>query len=216
MPRSHPVLNPTADVLWDLCKSTLDVTRPAPSRLLALWLNLPLRIETPQGPILNRSSLEANLADCRDLTKRDPKTGAGLPGQSSGSWLGAIGYLVLLDQIGGAVRNLQPRRTLTGSSGFERALADFTEKTDDEAICLYALRNSLAHHYSLVNVPPPWVSAARRPGLTRLFTLTRGAPALIDWPASGWRLSKPNGVDATTVDVTLLGDLVEEAVREMR
>jgi len=59
------------------------------------------------------------------------------------------------------------------------------------------------------------VKPPRNQKLTRLFTLTRGARGLIEWPASNWYPKRPNRGDATIVDVQLLGDLVEEAVREM-
>jgi hypothetical protein len=128
-----------------------------------------------------------------------------------------MGYLALLDQIGTAVRDLSPRRISSGNSGVERSLALFSEKADDEAICLYALRNSLAHNFSLVNVPPHSAGGkVRRRKLTRHFTLTRGSSELITWPVKDWSTRRPNQPDSTTVDVKILGDVVEEVVREMR
>jgi hypothetical protein len=214
--RLRPIVDPApAEIARLVPTLSRDVPRPSPSQLLTLWLYLPLRINTPQGPIQLRSSLEASLTNCRSATNRDAN-GNVPPGADAGSWLGAIGYLALLDQIGGAVTNLQPRRTPSGGSRVERALAHFTDVTGDEATCLYALRNSLAHDFSLVNVPPAKMGSMRRRKLTRLFTLTRGAPALIQWPVSDWTPKRPNRGDATIVDVQLLGDLVEGAVREMR
>jgi hypothetical protein len=217
VPRLRPLVDPAPAEIARLVTSTLsrNVSRPAPSQLLALWLYLPLRVNTPQGPIDLRSSLEASLRDCRDATNRDAN-GNVPPGADAGSWLGAIGYLALLDQIGGAVINLHPSCKPSGGSCVERALAHFTDVTGDEAICLYALRNSLAHDFSLVNVPPSTVRPLRRRKLTRLFTLTRGAPELIQWPSADWNPKRPNRGDATIVDVQLLGDLVEGAVREVR
>ena len=134
MPQFRPVLNPTQDQIVDLVNNTLNVARPAPSRLLALWLHLPLLVTSPQGPMKIRSSLEANLADCRDVTNRDAQSGAVSPRAHSGSWLGAIGYLVLLDQIGGAVNHLHPRRTPSGNSGVERALAYFRARPSSVSV----------------------------------------------------------------------------------
>ena len=216
MPRRRVLVDPApAEIARLVTILSREVPRPSPSQLLALWLYLPLRMNTPQGPIELRSSLEASLRNCRDATHRDAN-GNVPPGADAGSWLGAIGYLALLDQIGGAVINLHPSRKPSGGSCVERALAHFTDVTGDEAICLYALRNSLAHDFSLVNVPPATMGALRRRKLTRLFTLTRGAPELIQWPASDWNSKRPNRGDATIVDVQLLGDLVEGAVREVR
>lgn len=162
-----------------------------------------------------RSSLEASLTSCREATNRDANGNVPF-GAHAGSWLGAVGYLALLDQIGGAVISLRPHRTSSGGSGVERAIAQFTNVTDDEAICLYALRNSLAHNFSLVNIPPDHMGRVRRRKLTRLFTLTRAASKLIEWPTSDWNPRRPNSGGATTVDVQLLGDLVEQAVHELR
>jgi hypothetical protein len=162
-----------------------------------------------------RSSLEASLTSCREATHRDANGNVPF-GAHAGSWLGAVGYLALLDQIGGAVMSLRPHRTSSGGSGVERAIAQFTNVTDDEAICLYALRNSLAHDFSLVNIPPDRTRRLRRRKLTRLFTLTRGASKLIEWPTSDWNPRRPNRGGATSVDVQLLGDLVEQAVHEVR
>lgn len=216
MPRVPLLVDPTAGEIARLVPTlTGDVRRPSPSRLLALWLYLPIRMNTPQGTFELRSSLEASLRNCRSATNRDAN-GNVPPGANAGSWLGAIGYLALLDQIGGAVMNLRPRRNPSGNSCVERALAHFTDVTDDEAICLYALRNSLAHDFSLVNVPPLRIAQPRRRKLTRLFTLTRGAPTVIQWPASEWSPRRPNHGDATIIDVQLLGDVAEGAVGEMR
>jgi hypothetical protein len=164
-----------------------------------------------------RSSLEASLTGCREATNRDAN-GKVPFGAHAGSWLGAVGYLALLDQIGGAVVSLRPHRSPSGRTDFERAIAQLTNVTDDEAICLYALRNSLAHNFSLVNIPPDHnhMGRVRRRKLTRLFTLTRGASKLIEWPTSDWNPRWPNSGGATTVDVQLLGDLVEQAVHELR
>jgi hypothetical protein len=188
VPRRRVLVDPApAEIARLVTILSREVPRPSPSQLLALWLYLPLRMNTPQGPIELRSSLEASLRNCRDATHRDAN-GNVPPGADAGSWLGAIGYLALLDQIGGAVINLHPSRKPSGGSCVERALAHFTDVTGDEAICLYALRNSLAHDFSLVNVPPATMGALRRRKLTRLFTLTRGAPELIQWPASDLEL----------------------------
>lgn len=199
-----------------------DVRRPAPSRLLALWLSLPLAIDTPEGRIRFQSSLRASLDDCRTITHRDAQ-GNVIPDAHAGSWLGAMGYLALLDQVGGAVTNLAPYRTPgPGTSDVERALAHFTSVNEDDGVCLYALRNSLTHHFSLVNLPRAWRQPSPRRitprdrQMTRRFTLTRLTDRLIEPPAFKWNPMRPNRTNATTtVDVQLLGDLVEGVVREL-
>ena len=217
MAHRKPLLNPTPADLVPLIQSELFSTkRPAPSGLLALWMHLPVVVQTPDGLRAVRSSLEASLKNCREATNRDGNTGTPLPPGVNGSWLGAMGYLALLDQIGNSVRHRKHPRAPSGKTGFEHALAHFSTITDDEAVCLYALRNSLAHDFSLVNVPPPRIKGARRKALTRLFTLSRGEPNLIRWPTRNWSPNNPRRTDATVVDVGHLGDLVEGVVHEVR
>ncbi|HWF16521.1 MAG TPA: hypothetical protein VG244_10105 [Acidimicrobiales bacterium] len=51
---------------------------------------------------------------------------------------------MLLDQIGSSVKKRKPPKTPYGQSGFLLALADFTDLGEDESVCFYALRISLA------------------------------------------------------------------------
>ena len=196
--------------------------RPVPTALLALWLYLPVDLKTPHGLRRFQSSLKASLDDCRAATHRDIH-GDVRPGANAGSWLGAMGYLALLDQIGGAVESLAPRQAVApGTSHVEQALAHFSSLPADDRVCLFALRNSLTHHFSLVNLPRGWKGQSlrnlpdRQRQLTRLFTLSRGEPRLIQPPISSWDPTRPNTTGtATTVDVQLMGDLAEEVVREL-
>ena len=209
------LIGPSPAELAALARTALNAPRPAASQLLTLWLSLPVELEAPGGRLKIRSSLEASLGDCRSVTNRD-SNGNVCPGAHAGMWLGAIGYLALLDQIGGAVVNVRAGRQPSYNSGVERALAHFTSVTDDDAVCIYALRNSLAHDFRLVNLPPSKVGAARRKKLTQLFTLTQGSSSLITRPKRAWTPRQPNCGEATIVDVRLLGDLVEQTVREVR
>jgi len=195
--------------------TVLNARQPAPTHLLTLWLHLPVVLQGPTGRIKVRSSLEASLADCRQTTNRgsDGKVASGKP---SGSWLGAMGYLALLDQVGNAVLHMNPARVASGNSGVERALAYFTTLSDDDAICIYALRNSLAHDFSLVNLPPRHRDARRRKLLTQLFTLADGPDALIIRPGRAWNPRRPNSGGPTIINVRALGDLVEQAIEQLR
>jgi len=115
------------------------------------------------------SSLLAILRDARGATGRSEETGQLQPEQEgrAGHWLGALGYMVTIEQIGkcfrprGATPQLPP--------GFRRALADFAPHlTKQERDALYALRCCFAHDYSLVNGP-----GKRTPqGLWHRFNLT--------------------------------------------
>jgi hypothetical protein len=75
-----------------------------------------------------------------------------------------------------------------------------TPVSDDDSVCLYALRSSLAHHFSLVNIPPPRTGVARAKKLTRLFTLTRGAGILLQRPGKPWNPKRPNRGEPTVIE----------------
>ena len=52
------------------------------------------------APHIFFSALRKGLEDCRRATNRDVKTGRRLDSGNHDSWVGALGYLALLDQIG--------------------------------------------------------------------------------------------------------------------
>jgi hypothetical protein len=105
------------------------------------------------GPVEFVSSYHAALRDARATTGRNLDTGAVEHPQHVATWLGAIGYLAFLDQVGTALMRKRPGREAKGNS-FERCLRDFAPPSlsarDRQA--LYALRCSLAHDYSLFNL----------------------------------------------------------------
>ena len=103
----------------------------------------------PTNGVQYRSSFMGALRDARATAERDVETGYVHPGASSGSWLAAIGYLELLDQIGTcftlpACQPVEP--------SFIHALRCFSGVGDEPTIkALYAVRNALAHDDSLFN-----------------------------------------------------------------
>lgn len=218
MTRPRPLIDPSVSEIASLAYPVLvGMKRPAPSKLLDLWLHLPVVVEPKGGPPIKiRSTLEANLGNCRAFTHRDG-IGNVAEGRGAGDWLGAIGYLTLLDQVGGSVKVRKPLRQPYGKSGVLQALADFSNLPEEDSLCLYALRNSLAHNFSLVNVPPEdaRIGKKKRRKMTHLFTLTEGTTQLIHWSSRKWNPRQANGTEATTVDLRLLGDLVEEVIANM-
>ena len=97
------------------------------------------------------SGLTAKLRDARRVSGREVDTGRKIAGQHHGSWLGAIGYLVLLDQIG---KCFKPKGVpLYEGNPLERALIHFGKLAPNDACALYALRCALLHEYGLNNVP---------------------------------------------------------------
>lgn len=67
------------------------------------------------------------------------------------SFIGIINYLLILDLIGTAfkIKNF----TTTKSNNIYKCLKQLSSLNDKEINVIIALRNSLAHNYSLVNIP---------------------------------------------------------------
>jgi hypothetical protein len=134
----------------------------------ALQLHLESQIPTPDGHgHAFISSFWMAVGNAREATGRDLGTGAVKDEPSTGSWIGAIGYMVLLDQIGTSLKpSTVPRVT---DQAIICALKHWTSLDDDSIEALYALRNALAHDYSLFNQNK--ANDKRR----RLFALDREA-----------------------------------------
>ena len=153
--------------------------------------------------------------DARLTAGRDADTGAIVSEPSTGCWLGAIGYLLLLDQLGTAV---QPRLGPGVASpaadvpSIMKALEWFAPSvTPKGRKVLYALRCALAHDYSLFN------KHGKDPELQHEFALHRGTGRLIQLPTTSWSGSYTAiGREPTYVSLRLLGDRVEEACEAVR
>jgi hypothetical protein len=154
------------------------------------------------------SGFVAGLRDARKFTKRNQDTGQKLgqdPCGNHGSWLGAIGYLSLLDQIGKCFKPRASARINEGIS-IKRALGYFSNLTAIEIDVVYALRNAFAHDYSLFNNP------TNRPNLIHHFTVVQSpTEALITLPNSPWNgiPSDMSANNVTRMNLEALGDLVE-------
>jgi hypothetical protein len=154
------------------------------------------------------SSFVAALRDARQATGRDLNTGAVLDETQTGSWLGAIGYLLLLDQIGTAVEPASAgnRQQVSILRALEWWSPGVTEKGRK---AIYALRCALAHDYSLFN------PNSRDPDLQHEFRLHRGKGHLVQLPAHSWQGNYSGLQDPTTVSLAVLGDRVEQVVLEV-
>lgn len=149
------------------------------------------------------------LRDARKMTNRDLHTGEKLAGGGYSSWLGAIGYMALLDQIGGCFKPTGGAPAQGNS--ISQALSYFSSLSAAEIDALYALRNAFAHDYSLYNVNP------KKPSLTHRFELDPNSPALVLLPTIPWSgdfTNMPPGT-ATVVNLVLFGDLVEEVCQKL-
>lgn len=144
------------------------------------------------------------LEESRIATNRDPATGTKLPGLSQASWLGAIGYMALLDQIGSCfkprVEPIQPGNTIS------KALHYFSTLTASEIDALYALRCAFAHDFSLYNINH------NNSALTHCFKVSGGASgSIVTLPTQRWSGNYQNKPDDahTVINLELFGDLVE-------
>lgn len=129
--------------------------------------------------------------------------------QKASSWLGNIGYMVLLDQIGSCFkpRNVQ----LVQGNEIMKALNHFTSLSDEEKNIIYALRCALAHDYSLCNIN------SKKSELTHNFALTKGSNVLIKKPIARWNgdFQSRNADNQTLVDLQEVGNLVEDICKKL-
>lgn len=161
--------------------------------------------------VTHRSSFVALLGDVRAASGRDAN-GKKEP-KHHGNWLAIIGYLILLDQIGDtfAIKGKTPSE----GNAIYRALGTFSSLGKRERKAIYALRCSLAHEYSLFNIPP-LRRGKRDPELFHLFNLCQGSRGnIVTLPEKKWDGKHSNLDSITTVNVELLGDLVEDIVQKL-
>jgi hypothetical protein len=183
--------------------------KPAFTDGAALQLHLGSHVPTPVGDGKRAyiSSFWAAVRDARQATKRDMGTGAVTDEPSTGSWIGAIGYMALLDQIGSSLKPAGVRPA--AGAAIVCALTYWTTLDAASIDALYALRCALAHDYSLFN------KNARNPSLQHLFALDRRATGdVVRLPARPWGGDYEHRDDdmRTWVSLRLLGDLAEEVV----
>lgn len=151
------------------------------------------------------------LREARSMTGRDPQTGQKLNSSQHLSWLGNLGYMVLLDQLGTCFCR-KGHREKSRFNGFKGALREFTDLEDSHIEVLYALRCCLAHDFSLIAI-----DRDGRP--THHFRLVGGHEwPLATLPNRPWEgcLALRSSDDATTVNLEKFGDQAEEIVKTIR
>ncbi len=173
------------------------------------------------GGLQRWSCMTAGLRDARRTTGRDEKDWTSKPRKRAESWLGLMGYIAVLDQLGTAVlrsaltTDKQTRldeRLHDGKpvKNFERCLVQFTDLQDDDIYALYALRCSLMHDFSLVNLH-------NNRKYQRVFRLDPNAQLLVKQPETPWDGTFPASADnMTVVNPVLVGELVEGIAIEVR
>jgi len=157
------------------------------------------------------SSLVAVLKDAREVTGRDLQSGErGKDTEKLGSWLGAGGYLTVLDQLGKSYRPKSTDKILTPKTSIIRALKYFTKLTEAEIDALYALRCAFIHDYSLFNID----TRNRKDAYTHHFTVSGVGyekNGIVKLPRAKWDGNQNNKTisNQTVINLPLLGDLVE-------
>jgi hypothetical protein len=191
------------------------------SEILTKYLGTPVLIREPGkgGGRIVESSLHAALRDCRSAQGRE-RDGSLDDGVEAASWLGAIGYLCVLDQLDTAVRRTDVADPASGHFRVLRQCVPSDEMSDDEIEALYALRCALAHDYSVANSPPKWQTKNRQ-RLLHVFRLYAGARDRVVELPEGNRWNGEYGDASNTHGPTIvslrgLGDLVERVVSSVR
>jgi hypothetical protein len=170
-------------------------------------------LETPEGTFF--SGFCGALKDARKVTGRNIDTGAKDNTNSFGhlgSWLGTIGYLSLLDQIGGCFKKVNGPVIKQNKSGIIKALKNFSSLNDNEIDAVFALRNSFALDYSLQNV-------GNRPGLKHHFLVDNSdtQPAII-LPTQIWDglITSKSQHNLTYINLQALGDIIEGLIQNLK
>lgn len=161
----------------------------------------------PDSPPYWVSCFSAIVRDARAASERNVDTGAVARTPSDTAWLGALAYMVMLDQVGDCFQIAGSPRT---GPPLMSALRSFTDLNESDAAAVYALRCSLAHDYALVNTHSDSL-------FQHVFRLTAtGALPVIRRPPIPW-----NGdlghvrSNETLVDLISFGDLAEVVVRRL-
>ena len=173
----------------------------------ALDLHLFEHVSVGEGRMA--SALIRALGSIRKETGRD-KDGLKILGEDHGSWLGAIGYMVILDQIGNCFRP-RTRPNFHNLNSIQKALRYFTHLGHLRINAIYALRCALAHDYSLCNYH-------KDQSLQHRFVVTQGEiPPLVKLPRVPWDgdILKNERRNVTVVNLEKLGDLVETIYRRL-
>lgn len=155
------------------------------------------------------SGFVAALKDARIVTGHD-KLGKKVDHTKHGCWLGAVGYMALLDQIGTCFKPKQI--SLENGNSIRKALKYFSNLSDDEIEALYALRCCFAHDFSLHNVNKEKQSRTHR------FRVGVGTSThIVTLPSVRWdgNYESKNLDDFTIINLEAFGDLVESICQQL-
>jgi hypothetical protein len=158
------------------------------------------------------SGFSGALIEAREASHRR-EDGTKIPNIKHGSWLGAIGYFSLLEQIGNCFRPQKTKvRVHSHENGIKKALKYFSSLNQDEIDAIYALRCAFAHDYSLSNIKTLNEKIAHH------FKVTEGtATPLIQFPKEAWDGNYENlkAETTTTINLERFEDLVEDIIQHL-
>lgn len=156
------------------------------------------------------SSFNVALYEIRRITKRDNLTGKRNSSYENCSWLGAIGYMSLLDMIGACFK--PKNKTVAEDRDFVRALKYFSENlTEDKMLALYALRCAFIHDFSLCNLHS-------NEKLRHIFIIRIGNnDNVVELPTIPWdgKYDNKNKDNQTIVYIEKFGDIVESVCKKI-
>jgi len=158
------------------------------------------------------SSFWGGLRDARKMTGRNLETGVKDNSNTFGhfgSWLGAIGYLSILEQIGNCFEKINGPITEANKSGIIKALKNFSDLNDDNKIdALYALRNCFVHDFSLQNI-------GKSQSLIHHFIVDNSSTnSIVILPLQKWDgiIINKNSLNRTYINLQALGDMIENLI----
>lgn len=161
----------------------------------------------------SESSLVHALRNIRLITGRNQDTGVATPDGYLGNWIGAIGYITILDQIGKCYRPKNKEViNPTNTPSIKKALGYFSNLNEDEKVAIYALRNAFHHDFSLLNIN------IGRPELCHHFEVNaHPTNHIVRLPKTRWdgKVSSRSPENVTYVNLQALGDLVEGIYTEL-
>ncbi len=180
----------------------------------AIKNHLFLNSETDTNGRVTESSLVHALRNIRLITDRNQDTGIPNPPNGNlGNWIGAIGYLTLLDQIGKCYRPISKIKiTPANMPSIQKALAYFSSLTEDERIAIYALRNAFHHDFSLLNINKDKLKYCHH-----FEVNAHSSNPIVILPKIQWDgiLDSRSRNNVTYVNLKALGDLVENIYTQL-
>jgi hypothetical protein len=179
----------------------------------AINTHLKLNYQKANDGLIYFSTLCGAIKDSRKMTGRNIDTGA-KDGSNKfghlGSWLGTMGYITILDQIGKCYRPKSKVQLEKSKSAIIKALSYYTSLNDLEINALYALRNAFFHDFSIYNKDNPKY-------LHQFIVYNHPTNPVVVLPKSNWdgKFKNISNDNATYVNLQALGDLVENIYKKL-